>query len=254
MRLVASGATHPGRVRDRNEDSFHVGPGFYVVADGMGGAHRGDIASETAISAAVATWEDRCPFAVDRNMSVTRRVARAVEDANVAVLGAAHGTDMGTTIVCLGIDGARGAVAWVGDSRCGRLRGGKFAWLTRDHSAAEVERERDRAAGHEPGRYRGLEHALTRALGRVDAAPEDVNFDVQAGDVFLLCSDGIWSEIEDASERIQKGAGAILATILRGTSPASTWNAREVAESVVSLALEWGGRDNCTAVVVRVEA
>lgn len=254
MNLSASGATHPGRARVGNEDAYHVGPGFYVVADGMGGAYRGDVASEVAVAAAVATWEAEGLTRI--NFGVHDAVRRAVEDANAAVLGAGRGTDMGTTIVCLGVDGRRAAVGWVGNSRCGLLRGGEFRWLTRDHSLAEEYRQRDRTAGMEPRRFKALESTLTRVLGRADTVAEVVEVDVQAGDAFLLCSDGVWGEVEDAAEPLGKSAGAILTTVLHGTSPpfVNAWDARQVAESVVSLALEWGGRDNCTAVVVRVEA
>jgi len=247
MKLSASGATHPGRVRIRNEDAFYVGPGLYVVCDGMGGGVRGDEAAEVACATVADLWMESAT-----STTTVERLRGIVEVANEAVYALAYGSNMGTTIVALAIENGRGAVAWVGDSRLGRLRGGRFEWLTEDHS---VQADLDRAArdrGEEPRKVRGVAHIVTRALGRASVKVDAAEVDVRVGDVFLLCSDGVWGELEDP--RIKDlDISPLFGIASRAAHPVAPTTPEDVARSFVSLALEFGGRDNATAIVLRVE-
>jgi len=253
VKLSASGATHPGRVRGRNEDAYHVGPGLYVVADGMGGSHRGDVAAETACSVVADAWECGLDVVRSNGLDLAARLRLCAEVANGAIIARAAGSNMGTTVVCLAVEGARGAVAWVGDSRCGRLRGGHFEWLTRDHSLRATVARSHKKPLTDVELAQVPANILTRALGRAGTKVDVEEVDVRAGDIFLLCSDGVWGELEDSRIR-ELDIGPLFGLPSRAVHPVAPASPEEVARNFMSLALEFGGRDNCTTVVVRVEA
>ena len=226
--------TDTGRQRSENEDSLFVRSPIFVVADGMGGAQAGEVASKTAADAFDRDLPEVSPEAFLRE---------TIEDANRRIHDLAR-TDpskagMGTTITAAIVDAQAEEVGigHVGDSRAYRLRRGRLERLTRDHSLVEEMRRKgqitDAQAEDHPQRS-----IITRALG-----PEpDVEVDVQTvpaapGDLFLLCSDGLTTMVSE--ERI---AAILLAA----------GSMREAVRSLIDEANAAGGRDNITALAFRL--
>lgn len=225
-------ATHCGRVRSLNEDALLAGPRIFAVADGMGGHAGGDVASAIAISA-LAELEDNCDEeGVRAVLSVANaRIRARAEQRQVA--------SMGTTMVGV-IPGSDTALVFnVGDSRAYRLRDGDLVQLTEDHSlvAELVAAGELTAAEANTDRRRNV---VTRALGvesTVDPAVETV--DARPGDVFLLCSDGLYTELSD---------GEIL-SLCQASGPVE-----KQATALCRAAVAAGGHDNVSVVLVQTEA
>jgi protein phosphatase len=227
--------TDTGRQRSANEDSFFVRAPIFVVADGMGGAQAGEVASRAAADAFDRDLPDGPPeqFLRETIESANREIHRLAHD-DPSLAG------MGTTITAAVVDAANEevVVGHVGDSRAYRLRGGKVERLTRDHSLVEEMRRKGQIteAQAEDHPQRSI---ITRALG-----PEaDVDVDVQTvpaapGDVFLLCSDGLTTMVDE--ERI-------------GRALADASSMREAVATLVDDANRAGGRDNITALAFRLE-
>ncbi|HET6997742.1 MAG TPA: Stp1/IreP family PP2C-type Ser/Thr phosphatase [Solirubrobacterales bacterium] len=227
--------TDTGRQRNANEDSLFTRDPIFVVADGMGGAQAGEVASK----AAAESFDRELPQAAPE------QVLRAtIETANRAIHERARNdpdlAGMGTTITAVILDAKSEEVAigHVGDSRAYRLRAGKLERLTRDHSLVEEMRRKgqltDAQAEDHPQRS-----IITRALG-----PEpDVEVDVQTvpaqpADVFLLCSDGLTTMLgDDQIERLLSRATSMQAAV----------------RALVDEANRAGGRDNITVVAFRLE-
>ena len=236
--LEPFGATDAGKVRANNEDALLVGEGrdetLFVVADGIGGFEAGEVASRIAVD-------------VLRELEPGASFEAAIREANRRILAVGRGDErlsgMGTTIVATRFGGTReeplAEIAHVGDSRAYLLRGGSLQPLTEDHSlVAELVRSgdltRDQAAEHPQ------KNLITRALG----AEEEVEVDtmvlpVEAGDRLLLCSDGLTDMVPEAN------IGEILAD--------SPDDPEKPARTLVSAALDAGGSDNVTVVVVDVK-
>jgi type VI secretion system protein ImpM len=215
-----------GRVRDENQDAFveRADDGLWLVADGMGGHQGGRLASQLVAERV-------------QHVAVTGDVAAIARDLSTAILSAnadlrsrgeeQPGFDGGTTVVALCVHGEQGIALWAGDSRLYRLRGGEIVQLTRDHSVAE-----------EAGTMTGDGHMLTRAVGGADLLTlEELRLDIRPGDRFLLCSDGLYGDL--TSEEIAA----------RLAAPDCT----SATQSLVDLALQRGGADNATAVVIAVD-
>ncbi len=270
VRLDVAGLTHPGKVRPNNEDHFLIGKsGRYldvlatnlpdgelppraeeagygmVVADGMGGAEGGEVASRLAIRTFiqrvlhVPDWYFRLDDAGAQE--VMRRAEERYREVDAAI-GRQAAADprlagMGTTMTLAYSLGADLFVGQVGDSRAYLYRNGRLTQLTRDQTLAEVlvrigEITREQAAAHR------LRHVLTSALGRHqgDVAVEVQRHQLADGDTLLLCSDGLTEMVPD--DRIAEVLGRPCA-------------AEEACRALVGLALEGGGLDNVTVVVAR---
>jgi protein phosphatase len=227
--------TDTGRQRSANEDSFFVRSPIFVVADGMGGAQAGEVASKAAADA----FDRDLPSAAPETFLRT-----TIEAANGQIHELARDdpsrTGMGTTITAaiVNAESEEVAIGHVGDSRAYRLRGGKLERLTRDHSLVEEMRRKgqltDEQAEDHPQRS-----IITRALG-----PEpEVEVDVQTvpakpGDVFLICSDGLTTMVPDEQ----------IAHILAGAT-----SMEAAVRALVDEANRAGGRDNVTALAFRLE-
>lgn len=235
----AGSATDVGRVRSNNQDSLLVREGeLFAVADGMGGHQGGEVASSLALSILEQAHDD----------PTTATLVKAVRTANQAVYDRASGdpelAGMGTTLTALADvdtrEGPKLGIVNVGDSRLYRLREGRdLEQLTEDHSlvASLVRQGRITAEEAETHPQRNI---LTRALGIDQAVAVDSwEIDPVVGDRFLICSDGLFNEVD---------ANRITATLRRYAEP------DEAAAELVRLANEGGGRDNITAVVVDVVA
>lgn len=202
-------ATHVGNVRSENEDTLFgsVEAGVWMVADGMGGHSNGRFASQTIADALRET-----PLS-DTIESACDQVADAVHRANARILAKSLeiGGQVGSTFVALVVRGREFAVLWAGDSRAYLCRGDELILLTRDHTQVEAMVERGLLTREEAFDH-PMKHVLARAVGVQEHLEIDAIRDAIApGDVFLLCSDGLHSVIEDAEiARLlrEKGTGA----------------------------------------------
>lgn len=234
-RFAWGAASDTGRVRQANEDSFLVVDGLFAVADGMGGHQAGEVASHLALESLEAGF----------TAAGTDVLVRAVEGANHALVQRSAAdpelAGMGTTLVAMALVEAAGrdaiGVVNVGDSRLYLLSDGAMTQITEDHSlVASMERQ---------GRLTAAEAAvhpqrniLTRALG-IDGSVLVDSWEILpvVGDRYLICSDGLFNEVDDSR---------IAATLRRLADP------NEACRELVRLANEGGGRDNITCVIVDV--
>jgi len=245
MNIVASARTDPGKVRQRNEDAvlFHM-PGaasdsqrsgaLAILADGMGGASGGIVASAMAVQeisrSYLANAQDSPPVALkiaaeSANEQIYRR---ALEDESL------HG--MGTTCVALAIDPPYAWAAWVGDSRLYLIRGGQIYQMTEDHSIVHEMVRRGLLRGEEAARHEDR-NVVTRSLGShqaVDVALWPEEYPVRPGDRFLLCSDGLHDLLPSVD---------ILQIAKNGTADAAS-------RRLIDEANARGGYDNISAILV----
>ena len=225
--------TEVGHVREHNEDSLVVTPPLFAVADGMGGHEAGEVASEIAINALA----ELAPASPDGDA-----LARAVIAANLEVIKAPSkgiGREgMGTTLTAALLEGERLVIAQVGDSRAYLLHQGRLQQLTRDHSLMADMIEAGQLTEAE-ARVHPNRSVITRAIGSDPHMQPDIyELNVETGDRILLCSDGVTTMIEDPE----------IAHIMSRSE-----TAQECADNLVAAALEAGGYDNATAIVMDVE-
>jgi PPM family protein phosphatase len=234
LRIVEHvGRTDVGRQRSVNEDSLVLAPPFFAVADGMGGAKAGEVASAMAAG----TFDGES----DSGEPAEAQLTRILREANRRIYELAVSDDshrgMGTTVTAAKVTGDEVSLGHVGDSRAYRLRDGELEQVTRDHSlVAELERSGQitpEAAEHHPQRS-----IITRALGpEPDVQVDTYTLAGRVGDLFLICSDGLTSMISDEE----------LGSILRSSDSLD-----EAAESLVRAANQSGGKDNITVVMFRL--
>lgn len=251
--IELAGRTDIGQRRKRNEDSWAcVGDrGLAVVADGMGGRPLGQVASERCTSTIVEHIRGTAAVVPDPRVDADARLSdderallKAIRASNHAVCSVAadlvgREDGMGTTVVAalFAADGQTVSIAHVGDSRCYRVRAGSAELLTRDHTMANELA--DRAAWLPPEAIANVpRHVLARAIGLRREVPIDLlTEEVRPGDVYMLCSDGMWGRVEDDE-------------IALVVSEAPDLDA--ACERLVALANGRGGPDNITVVLARV--
>ncbi len=260
LSLRSAGLTDVGRKRTSNEDSFVIDDKnhFYVVADGMGGHAAGEVASRLAvesigrhISGTDPRREPTLPASLrspSREEAAlpppARRVLTAIRLANQEIVRSVRRDrtkrGMGTTVVIALIRGRRAYIGSVGDSRVYLVRGRAMRQLTSDHTFVN-EQVRAGAISEEEARRHPARNILTRAVGSQEDVEADLlEQDLEAGDLLLLCSDGLTSMAnDDEILRVAGGSANDLQTICR---------------KLVELANSRGGDDNVTVVVVRAEA
>ena len=233
--------SHVGAVRDGNEDFVGAyspsviedhGP-LFVVCDGMGGHAAGEVASRMAVETALTTW-------TTASAAPSQQAIRsAIRSANSAVFAAsldAETRGMGTTCTALALSGREGYIGHVGDSRCYLVHHGHCTQLTADHSrVGEMLRMRlitPEQAAHHPSRSQ-----LTRSLGGAPGVQVDVvRTPISRGDVFVICSDGLWD----------------LVPMPEIAQVCAMDEVTDAAEQLIAWALERGAPDNVTVLVVRV--
>jgi PPM family protein phosphatase len=243
-------ATDVGRVRDHNEDSFLVDKKLhlFVVCDGMGGHAAGEVASSLAartMREVLAAERERLLEYEQGHGGTTREDVLRFMEASVQQACLAVHTEgqkdegkrgMGTTLEALLILGNRGFIAHVGDSRIYLYRQGSVHQLTEDHSLINELLKRGRLTREQIDKVQ-YKNAVTRAVGVYESVEVDTfDFDVLAGDRFLLCTDGLSEYLEDSE----------IPNLFEET-PEDT-----LSQAFVDLANERGGKDNITALVVRV--
>jgi serine/threonine protein phosphatase PrpC len=234
LRIVEqAGSTDVGRQRDTNEDALLVSPPFFAVADGMGGAKAGEVASQLATDSFAEEGGEESPEG---------RLAGIARDANRRIYELASKDEsrrgMGTTLTAAMVGGRDVTIGHVGDSRAYRLREGRLEQLTKDHSlVAELERRGEITA--EAAESHPQRSIITRALGpEPDVEVDTYTVPGKPADVYLLCSDGLTSMVSDDE----------VATILRGAASLD-----EAAQALVRAANQSGGKDNITVVLFRLE-
>jgi PPM family protein phosphatase len=224
-----------GRARRENEDSFYARSPMFAVADGMGGAQAGEVASQLAVE----VLQQGLP---ERGGSVEERLRELVEEANARINALSRADDqragMGTTMTLAYVGEHELSVAHVGDSRLYRLRDGRFERLTDDHTLVEELVRQGKLtpqeADHHPQRS-----IITRALGPEAAVEADSHtWPARDGDVYLICSDGLTSMIPEAQ----------VGEVLAGARSLS-----DAGRALIDAANAAGGRDNITVILFRLE-
>jgi serine/threonine protein phosphatase PrpC len=229
--------TNVGKVREVNEDSVLALPEskFWAVADGMGGYEAGNVASQMVVSC----LEDLPVF--DTLNEVVTNIEDRLIDVNGRILEYSdimlEGRTLGSTIVSLLIQGRVGVCMWAGDSRLYRLRNRQLLQLSRDHSQIEEQIQQgflspDEAENHPDA------NIITRAVGAQPELYLDINvFSTQLGDIFLLCSDGLYNML----------------STLEITDTLLALPLQEAVDSMIQQALEKGADDNVSVILVKGE-
>ena len=223
--------THPGRVRKINEDSIYASAkhGIWLVADGMGGHRDGSIASGMIAEAAAKLpgGKNVVPVFFESMMNVNHNLLARSNGASEEIVG--------STLNALIVVASQYTCLWAGDSRCYLIRGGKLTQISQDHT--EVQELVNRGViTEEEARTWPRRNVITRALGaHQDLDIETAEGEVKVGDCFVLCSDGLTGHVTDAE---------ILAN--------ASWATAQIAcDRLLEIALERGGKDNISIIVVR---
>ncbi len=237
--------TDPGRARGNNEDSVALDEATHavVLADGMGGYNAGEVASGMAtafIKSEMSRWLVEAGAAATLR-EVRRAMEICVENANLSIFNAASANSaysgMGTTLVVAVFRDDRLLLGHIGDSRCYRLRDQQLQQITKDHSLLQEQID----AGLitlEQAAHSTIKNLVTRAVGVDDVVMLEVNeHNVQSGDLYLLCSDGLSDMVDDAS---------IARIILSDRS------LEQKADDLIAAANANGGRDNISVILVHV--
>jgi serine/threonine protein phosphatase PrpC len=250
--LTACGYSHAGRQREENEDAFgsFVDARLFIVADGMGGHNAGEVASVMAVDALETFFRSYhadprqpWPHAVDSDLSLGANLLRVgIKVANDKIRAAARQdrakNRMGTTIVALAVGDAQLTIAHAGDSRAYRLRADEIKRLTRDHSIVEeMLSARPEMTDVEVAAF-AHRNVVTRSLGsKEELEPTVLVEPLEPGDLFLVCSDGLWGSVpDDKMKRIVQ----------------STPDIEGACQLLIDAANEAGGPDNITALLVKV--
>jgi len=253
MKITYKAVSDVGRKRKGNEDSLFVNPEqhLFVVADGMGGHAAGEIASKVAVESInefvcltggdeEITW----PFGLDENISYDgNRLKTAIRYANRKVLEATKEKSeyegMATTVAAVLVDGDTANLGHVGDSRVYLVRDGAITQLTSDHSWVN-EQIQSGVISPDQARTHPLRNVVTRALGgKPDLQVDMQQHKAKAGDILLLCSDGLTTMITDEDiARVVREAGG---------------DVEKAAQALVASANAKGGEDNITVLLIRFD-
>jgi PPM family protein phosphatase len=253
MKITYKAVSDVGRKRKGNEDSLFVNPEqhLFVVADGMGGHAAGEIASKVAVDAInefvcltggdeEITW----PFGLDENISYDgNRLKTAIRYANRKVLEATKEKSeyegMATTVAAVLVDGDAANLGHVGDSRVYLMRDGEITQLTSDHSWVN-EQIQSGVISPDQARTHPLRNVVTRALGgKPDLQVDMQQHKAKAGDLLILCSDGLTTMIPDEDiARVVREAGG---------------DVEKAAQALVASANAKGGEDNITVLLIRFD-
>jgi PPM family protein phosphatase len=232
MIVKHAGRSHPGRRRRRNEDSYVIAPPLFAVADGMGGARAGEIASRLAAAAVREEGGGRVDVA-ELIQEANRRVfERARDDASAS--------GMGTTMTVALVEADHVTIGHVGDSRAYRLRDNALEQLTEDHSLV-AELVRSGKLSPEEAESHPQRSVITRALGtEPDVHADTFTVEAHPGDVFLICSDGLTTMVEDDHivEVVNRHRGDL----------------ERAAKQLIADANRSGGEDNVTVVFFEMVA
>ena len=227
-------ASDTGRRRRRNEDNYVVAPPLFAVADGMGGAQAGEVASQLAASALEGGDSD--------GLSGIERIDALIQEANRRIFDRAStdptASGMGTTMTVALVEGMTVAIGHVGDSRAYLVRGEQMEQLTDDHSLVN-ELLKTGKLSEEEAQIHPQRSVITRAVGTdPDVDIDGFSIEAEDGDVFLICSDGLSDMVEDEEilEVVHEHRGDL----------------EKAVKALVAAANRGGGEDNITAVAFRI--
>jgi protein phosphatase len=229
-------ASDTGRRRRRNEDNYVVAPPLFAVADGMGGAQAGEVASQLAASALEGGDSD--------GLDGTERIDALIQEANRRIYDRAStdpsASGMGTTMTVALVDGMTVAIGHVGDSRAYLVRGEQMEQLTEDHSLVN-ELLKTGKLSEEEAHVHPQRSVITRAVGTdPDVDVDGFTIEAEDGDVFLICSDGLSDMVSDEE---------ILELVHRHRHDLD-----KAVRALVTAANRGGGEDNITAVAFRISS
>jgi PPM family protein phosphatase len=229
-------ASDTGRRRRRNEDNYVVAPPLFAVADGMGGAQAGEVASRLAASALEAGSPD--------GRGGLEQVDALIQEANRRIFDRAStdptASGMGTTMTVALVEGMTVAIGHVGDSRAYLVRGEQMEQLTEDHSLVN-ELMKTGKLSEEEALVHPQRSVITRAVGTdPDVDVDDFTIEAEEGDIFLICSDGLTDMVEDEE---------ILELVADNRDDLD-----KAVKALVAAANRGGGEDNITAVAFRISA
>jgi len=237
--------TDPGRARDNNEDSvaFDEPTLTAVLADGMGGYNAGEIASGMAtafIKSELSRWLTEAGDGA-KAREVRRAMEICVDNANRSIFNSAnsnaHYAGMGTTLVVGVFRDDKLVLGHIGDSRCYRLRGGVMDQITKDHSLLQEQMDAGLITA-EQAATSSIKNLVTRALGVDELVQLEVNeYSVQAGDIYLMCSDGL-------SDMVDANAISQIVSTEEGLE--------QKAKQLIDLANGNGGRDNISVLMIEL--
>jgi serine/threonine protein phosphatase PrpC len=240
--LDFAAVTDIGCRRSNNEDSYgyDLEQHIYVVCDGMGGNAAGEVASSMAVRTLIETFEASAVAADGDAPAVEHRVTQAIGEANRVVHAAGMETaelrNMGTTLVCVCLDGDRAVIGNVGDSRAYLVRNGVCVQITQDHSLLDEE-IRNGNITPEMAAASTLQSVITRAIGVAETVEADLfAARLQPDDMLLLASDGLTRY-------------ATPEEIAKATAPGTELST--ACQSLIDLAKERGGADNITCILLR---
>ena len=229
-------ATHVGKVRQQNEDSYLVSvqSGIWAVADGMGGHEAGDIASHTVVEelgliAPASSAAELLAACQSHMVNANIRLKKLADARGFPVIG----TTVAMLLICDGVF----ACVWSGDSRIYRIRGSQIAQLSVDHTEVQELVDEGTLSAEEARTWPGR-NVITRAIGTYDSPElEMINGPLEPGDVFVICSDGLTNHVENDE----------ILTAATGNPPQRACNL------LVEMTLERGATDNVTVVMVRFD-
>lgn len=244
MQIAVGASTDVGMVRQGNEDNFFAeadeGRGVFVVADGMGGHAAGEVASEMAVQIIA---RHLLPMTSVKQDGAPELVGKAMQGANRAIydrmLAETDKQGMGTTASVMFLSDHGYLIGQIGDSRVYLLRDGALIQITKDHSYVQEQVDAGLLTP-EQARYHPYSNVITRCIGASDEVEADIyTGQALAGDVFLLCSDGLTGMVDD--RRLQQ-------LLLARSGPG------RIVDSLIAEANGRGGLDNITAVVIQIIA
>ena len=227
-------ASDTGRKRRRNEDNYVVAPPLFAVADGMGGAQAGEVASQLAASALEAGDSD--------GLDGTKRIDSLIQEANRQIFDRAStdptASGMGTTMTVAVVEGMTVAIGHVGDSRAYLVRDEQMEQLTEDHSLVNELLKSGKLSPDEADSH-PQRSVITRAVGTdPDVDVDSFTIDAEVGDVFLICSDGLTDMVDDE--------------VIRSVLEKFHNDLDRATKSLVSAANRGGGEDNITVVAFAI--
>jgi len=240
IQLSSSALTHPGKVRRQNEDTCFADDIMrcYMVADGIGGAAAGEVASACMKETVAAVFSGNKPPEYEE---LAKRIKTSFQEANTSIQAIIKqnpgNKGMGCTAEILAFAGSQCIIGHVGDSRVYRLRSGILQQLTKDHTLVQEQQDlklidSNQAASHP------LRHVILRAVGNKNELDVDLVQDTpQPGDIYLLCTDGLTTMVPDGD----------IAEILAFDGPP-----RLKATMLVGQANDAGGKDNISVIVIEV--
>ena len=233
---LSSAATHCGAVREMNEDAFlsRESDGFWVVADGMGGHDAGEVASEM-ITTSLGKVDVVRPLAdvVDAIEDSLLDVHKKIRDYSRTHC---EGRTMGSTVVTLFARGSVGVCMWAGDSRLYRFRNKQLEAISEDHSQVNELLIRGMITAEEAVNH-PASNVITRAVGASESLYIDITvLDLQHGDTYLLCSDGLYGALseKDISEQLVQDS------------------VESITDTLIKSSLAAGAKDNVTVTVVKI--